>query len=165
MAKPKAHPPSVEEASAEAARLWATYRELREREASEIEIAALRGEVKSAAQRARRRAAEAGFSTLRQQLVDLGEYLRQITPRGAAAPPSAEELTREVEVLSRDVGRLGDGMSPQERAGLSTRAAVIHRRIEDARARSPDDDADHDAYVDVEEPLWDLEARLRRERP
>jgi hypothetical protein len=101
--------------------------------------------------RAKKRLAEQGFSTLAQQLADLGEYLKRFKPREVVAPAAPEVLADEV----AEIGRALRVASLPSHV-LVRRARSVHARIEAARAQVPDEDHDHDAYVDIEEQLWDL---------
>jgi hypothetical protein len=151
---------TIEEATAEAMELWAIYRDARARDAPAPAFEALRSRVRGALARAKKRSSEPGFSTVEQQLRDLSGYIQQFRPREASTPASADDLLLEVDAIQRALDALGDGAPPAARRALAGRAAGVRARIEGARALSPDDDHDHDPYVDAEELLWDLEARL-----
>jgi hypothetical protein len=168
MANAKKRPPAatIEEATQESAALWAAYREARQRSAPAAEFDALRAKVTGALSRTRKRSSEPGFSTVAQQLVDLREYIKRFQPREAAAPVSAQDLLREVNEIRRSLDGLGEGAPEDALRTLAARAAKIHERIDEARRQAPDDDVDydHDSYVDAEEHLWDLGARLGTRR-
>lgn len=162
MSRAKKQPPAtLEETTAVAQQLWAAYHDLRSGHASAAEIQALRSKVRSAVTCARKRSDEPGFSALAQQIGDIAMYLARIVPSDAAPPAKPEDLLREVDEIRR---ALSAGASVAARAKLARTAAAIHRRIEEARAQALNGDPDHDAYVDVEEPLWDLEVKLGMRR-
>lgn len=151
MAKPPL--PTLDAATQECNELLHAYRELRDRDAPLAEFEALEAKVKSARMRAKKRGAEPGFGTLWHQLTDVSEYLKRFKPRAPLPPASADELLAEVASIR---AALAAPRSPAQHRALTARAKSVHARIEDARARTPETDADHDAYVDVEEQLWDL---------
>ena len=125
------------------------YRAARDTSAPAADFDALAVKVRAARARAKRRVAEPGFDVLAQQRADVGAYIKRFKPADDAPVAAPRALAAEVEQLRAGVATLHAGE-------LAARGKAILRRIEEARARAPERDEDHDAYVDVEEALGAL---------
>jgi hypothetical protein len=141
---------SVEDATHEVTELWAAYRAARAASGTQVEFEVLRAKVRSARARAKKRSEEPGFSTLAQQLTDLGEYIKRFMPRDGSPPVDPVALGAEVVLIEKD---LRAAVTPKAKRAVVARVARVLERIEAARALDPDGDPDHDAYVHIEEHL------------
>jgi hypothetical protein len=130
---------SLETATLEMNELWGTYRSLRDANASATKFEELKKKVRSAKARAKK----AGFSTIAQQLTDLGEYIKRYKPREGVVRANPDDLHAELAAIEKTIA------SPETEA----RVRRLLERIEESRALDLEGDHDHDEYVDIEERL------------